>query len=397
MKQQLLFLVLTFSLGLTGVQSQDHLSHTIYEEYDSFSEEYTEAMKQVYKYEAGRLKMVTYSYKDGADWIESVRNEFKYNGDGNLHEETYSTKMTGTSDWLNQRKNTTNYTGTRVTSEESFEWKNGVWEPDERTVLNYVGNRIETYDGYEWENMDWKADTQGVLEYEGNKIKEITVKEFKNGTWTFHDRDVYERSPSSTRIVDYISQDWNGTDWSNDEKVNYKDDTSGNREMETFSDSQDGITWEFENRIVYTYDFTELMSNYINPFSADKFSMNLGLTDAPHYNKVLSNIEYDYDDSDWEKSGRTTYYYSDVMGLDDLSDSNFLTIYPNPVKNTLHIKLKDQIRADASLFDINGRLVLEQKLQAVNSALNIEPLNSGIYILKIRTENGFATKRITKN
>lgn len=396
MKQQLLFLILTLFLGLTGVQSQDHLSHTIYEDYDSFTEEYTEAMRQVYTYRSGRLQMVSYFYKDGADWIESVRNEYKYNGDGNLYEETYSTKVTGTSNWLNQRQNVTNYTGTRVTSQESFEWKNGAWEPDERTVLNYVGNRIETYDGFEWEDMQWKADSRGVLEYEGNKIKMITVEEYKNGVWTLHDRDVYVRS-SSTRIKDYTSEDWNGTAWLKDEKVSYDDDTSGNRKTEISSDSQDRLTWDFEETIEYDYDYTELMSSYINPFSADAFSINLGLTDVPHYNKVLSNIIYSYDDSEWEISGRTTYYYSDVMGLNDLSNSDFVTLYPNPVKNTLNIKLKDQIEAQARLYDINGRLILEQKLQTLSTPLNLETLQSGMYVLKIATQNSFATKRITKN
>ena len=395
MKQQLLFLIFTLFLGLTGIQSQNHLSHTIYEEYDSFTDKYTEALKQDYKYEAGRLKMIAYFYKDGADWIESVRNEYKYNGDGNVIEETFSTKVTGTSNWLYQRRNITNYTGTRVTDSESSVWRNGAWEKEDRTVFNYVGNIIKTYDGYEWENMAWKMDSKGVLDYEGNKIKTVTVEEFENGVWALHDRDTYERG-GSPRIKDYISEDWNGTDWIKDERINYED-TSGNRDIMTTYESQDGITWEPEDRIVYTYDYAELMSNYINPFSADAFSISLGLSDVPHYNKVLSNIEYEYDDSDWEISGRTTYYYSDVMGLNDFSNTDFLTVYPSPVKNTLHIKLKDDIRADASLFDINGRLVFEQKLQAVNSSLNIEHLNSGLYILKIRHENGFVTKRITKN
>ena len=133
---------------------------------------------------------------------------------------------------------------------------------------------------------------------------------------------------------------------------------------------------------------------------------DLGVDDSPHFNKLLSSISSANSSADnpvpgaatWETDSRTIYYYSDdTMGLNDLSNSNFVTIYPNPVKNTLNIKLKDQIQADASLFDINGRLVLKQKIQALSTSLNIEALNSGIYILKIQTESGFATKRISKN
>ena len=398
MKQQLLILTIAFFVGLCTSHGQEHLSHTIFEAYDTDTDSYSEAMKQEFTYNTnGQLTMITYSIKDGTNWIETLRNEFKYNASGNLIEESYATKMSPSSAWINQKKNVTVYTGNRVTSEENFEWENGEWKPDEKTILNYVGNRIETFDVFEWENMQWEDDSRGVITYSGNKIASVTTEEFKNGVWTLDDRDVYTRS-ATTRIKDYINQDWNGAEWENDEKISYTDDTKGNRLTEIKSESDDGITWELEDKIEYTYDNTALMSNYYNPFSVDSFSISWGLADAPHYNKVLSNIEYSYDDSRWELSGRTTYYYSDdTMGLNDLSNSNFVTVYPNPVKNTLNIKLKNHIQADASLFDINGRLVLDQKIHSLSTSLNIEALNSGIYILKIRAENGFATKRITKN
>jgi hypothetical protein len=85
------------------------------------------------------------------------------------------------------------------------------------------------------------------------------------------------------------------------------------------------------------------------------------------------------------------------MNLKDLSDSNFITVYPNPVKNILNITLSEYTEANTSLYDVTGRLVLQQKLQALNTSLNIETLNSGMYLLKVFTDQGFATKRITKN
>ena len=84
-----------------------------------------------------------------------------------------------------------------------------------------------------------------------------------------------------------------------------------------------------------------------------------------------------------------------ALNIEDALE-NLTYIYPNPTKNTLNIKLNNSNKAEASLYDISGRLVLKQKLQKELSVLNIENLNSGMYLLQIKTENNTTTKRIIK-
>ena len=398
MKKQILFFIIISFISLATAQSQEYLSHITFEDYDSDTDTYSEVMKETYTYNGkGQLTMTVSAYKMDTNWIESVRNEYKYNTDGNLIEEIYATKMTGSSTWANLRKNVTNYAGDTVTSEESYDWKNGNWQPDDKTILNYVGNRVESFDSFEYEDMQWKDDSRGVLTYSGAKIASLTTEELKNGVWTWDGKDIYSRH-ASTRIKDEIYQEWNGIAWANDEKTSYADDANGNRISETYSESEDGLTWKLVDKIEYTYDNTAFMSSYYNPYSEDSFSIGIGLIDRAHYNKILSNVVYFYEDSEWEVSGKATYYYSDdTMGLDDVSDSIFINVYPNPVTTTLNIKLKFPVEADATIYDINGRMVLNRKLQSLNTSLHIETLSAGMYVLKLRTENRFATKRITKN
>lgn len=76
--------------------------------------------------------------------------------------------------------------------------------------------------------------------------------------------------------------------------------------------------------------------------------------------------------------------------------SKSIKIYPNPTKNILNIKLINTNKANANLYDLNGRLILKHRLQSKESIIDIENLNNGIYLIKIETENKSVTQRIVK-
>lgn len=84
-----------------------------------------------------------------------------------------------------------------------------------------------------------------------------------------------------------------------------------------------------------------------------------------------------------------------TLGIDDVSENHFI-IYPNPTEYLLNIKLNNPTKTEASLYDISGRLILKQKLSNQLSIINLENLNSGMYLLKIKTDNKITTKRIVK-
>jgi len=75
-------------------------------------------------------------------------------------------------------------------------------------------------------------------------------------------------------------------------------------------------------------------------------------------------------------------------------NNNGLTIYPNPVSNTLNITGLTEESATITLYDITGKMVLSQPLSG--STINLESLTNGIYILKIVTADGVTKKKIIK-
>ncbi|WP_081496193.1 T9SS type A sorting domain-containing protein [Algibacter luteus] len=76
--------------------------------------------------------------------------------------------------------------------------------------------------------------------------------------------------------------------------------------------------------------------------------------------------------------------------------TNKITFYPNPTSNILHIKLNNLEADKAILYDLSRKQILDIELKTNITIADISKLNSGIYILKIKTTNNLFVKRIVK-
>jgi len=93
--------------------------------------------------------------------------------------------------------------------------------------------------------------------------------------------------------------------------------------------------------------------------------------------------------------GTTTITISNQsLSVHENNLSSQISIYPNPVKNELFIKLNNLKVTKMSIFDYSGRLVKSIN-ENVNS-INVSDLQQGIYFLKVSTENGESIKRFKK-
>lgn len=74
-----------------------------------------------------------------------------------------------------------------------------------------------------------------------------------------------------------------------------------------------------------------------------------------------------------------------------------LKVWPNPAQNRLHIQLQqiNTHNAQLELFDLNGRKVLQQKMQSNGSqVLEVGNLQKGVYLLKVFTSEGNYTEKV---
>lgn len=74
------------------------------------------------------------------------------------------------------------------------------------------------------------------------------------------------------------------------------------------------------------------------------------------------------------------------LGTEDIkNENNEFVIYPNPVKNTLYIKLNSEEKIKStSIYDFSGKKVLEGNLDS-SYGINVSQLSPGAYIIKILT------------
>ncbi len=70
-----------------------------------------------------------------------------------------------------------------------------------------------------------------------------------------------------------------------------------------------------------------------------------------------------------------------------------LTLYPNPVRNTLHVQSGEVIK-EIRLIDMLGQVVYSAHGAGKEYQLNVSGFESGIYFVQIHTSGGFATQRL---
>jgi photosystem II stability/assembly factor-like uncharacterized protein len=80
---------------------------------------------------------------------------------------------------------------------------------------------------------------------------------------------------------------------------------------------------------------------------------------------------------------------TDISGIADHSNGDDISLYPNPATNGITLRADQNIQ-QVSIFDIYGKLVVaETDLQQTNY-INLEHLQSGMYLLRVETQSGIS-------
>ncbi len=131
-------------------------------------------------------------------------------------------------------------------------------------------------------------------------------------------------------------------------------------------------------------------------------SENLVLADA--WGNVIDEVHY-YDSAPWpwEADGEGPYLELidlnldnslpeswtvgyDLTGLDDCHDAA-MGLYPNPTRDVLHVDLAETA-VRCQLIAVTGNVVQETSAVAQHYDLDLSPLPSGLFVVKVQLENG---------
>ena len=78
-----------------------------------------------------------------------------------------------------------------------------------------------------------------------------------------------------------------------------------------------------------------------------------------------------------------------LLGAENFNINLQLAVYPNPTTNWLQLEVKntDFTNLSYQLFDLNGKMIYNQKVTAETSTISMEQLPAAIFLLKIVSNN----------
>src|SRR5690606_9792598 len=72
------------------------------------------------------------------------------------------------------------------------------------------------------------------------------------------------------------------------------------------------------------------------------------------------------------------------------------SIYPNPTRSQIKIVLESTTIQSVQLYSLDGIQVMNEKADGKTTIVDLSNLQTGIYLVKINTNNGSLTKKVSK-
>lgn len=118
----------------------------------------------------------------------------------------------------------------------------------------------------------------------------------------------------------------------------------------------------------------------------------------PAFNFNMMSIFFNFG-TDGATAGEKTYYFDNVSYAAPLAIASFeeakISMFPNPVTSVLSINSMDTLEA-ISIYNIIGQEVMNLRVNANNTTINVSNLENGIYIIKTFSEGKVSTSKFIK-
>ena len=99
--------------------------------------------------------------------------------------------------------------------------------------------------------------------------------------------------------------------------------------------------------------------------------------------------------SDWNTIKEIEFYKTNPLSVNNEILSEAITLYPNPTSRFLNIKVQNKNIEQIQLFNVNGRKVLESKInnQKSDISIDVSKLSKGAYFVVISENNNSKTSK----
>lgn len=392
------------------LQIQDRLQapSVIYFDY-MMDEEWTENEKMELSYQNNLLQYATTSHKNEESvYIPFMRYAYSYNNNNQTTLVTYQMNANMSDPnadpiWIDFMMMQFIYNNGHISKLYMLDAEGNA---SNRMHYTYQNNQIKYIYGAEYDENQgaytyWRNEffiTDGKLNYsiESSSADSSSWAESEKIIYTYHSSDnsdysdlqyildhtfvypYYYYSFTGVRVVQEITQAWNGTGWEPTDKTIYSFDSNWNVGQE-FSYVFQGGAWLEENAV----DIFYLNANQINHIVDSYWSGGIQ-----------------------QMMQRSRFNYSTDTDIPAVMQTQLkMNLYPNPIDINSRIKLSNTLNQNVkvSLYDVKGRQIASKDF-VVNKELEIESsqlvdqkqLSSGIYFLKADNGQEVVTKKVMK-
>ena len=186
----------------------------------------------------------------------------------------------------------------------------------------------------------------------------------------------------------------------NEELYEYTYDANNNMTSEIYSLWDTGINaWIFNYKYEYIYNLEVNISEIIAPEWYNNYLY------PPFYNELLTEIYYSWDGTDFTINGtdftinsKGTFYYSDIVGINEVIDNSIFIIYPNPANDYIMINAGSTNTNEIQIFNVYGQCLMSVDTQNNISEyrVDISNLPAGMYFTRIANDKNNVVKRFVK-
>jgi Secretion system C-terminal sorting domain len=91
-----------------------------------------------------------------------------------------------------------------------------------------------------------------------------------------------------------------------------------------------------------------------------------------------------------------TFTYSKIVPVTINCDNVFVSVYPNPVSDILHVNINSNSLSRAVIYNASGKNISTTILQNGDNTINVKNLPNGMYVVKVLSDNDAKVYRINK-
>ncbi len=196
------------------------------------------------------------------------------------------------------------------------------------------------------------------------------------------------------KIVRNEGQPWSGAYLNLSEPLNFASN-GGYITMKVWTEAPIGTPMQIklEQQSGSAFDFRKVNTTISGGW--ETLSWDFSSLGASSFDRLVFMFDID---TVGDGSNTSTFYFDDVnqqttLSTDNIIKLNSIVLFPNPVKELLHINSNSSEITKVEIFTLLGQKVLER---GNTDTVNLRSLSKGVYLIKVHSNNAFVTKKLIK-